>query len=184
MKLMKLKTVVMVLAILTMFSAPSWAGSVAAYGSYWNSKDADNSWGAGVDFGFNFVKHMELEIHGTYYSGFQNDDFAGTSTSIDLTVIPVDAGLKFDFLPDKTVNPFVGGGVSYYFLSTTPGSVDDQTGVYLNAGIDAGGKTGARFFAEVMWRKVDTSVSFGSFEQDVNFDGLSMNAGVVWRWGK
>jgi Outer membrane protein beta-barrel domain len=182
MKVMKLRNIVMLLAILPLFSAPSWAGSFSLFGSYWDSKDADASWGAGARVGFNLTKMLELEFHGTYYPDFKNDQFSGQS--FELTAIPVDGGLKLNFMPDKGLNPFVGGGATYYFLSISPGSVDDQTGVYLDAGIDIGGKDSARFFAEVMWRKVDTSVSFGAFDEDVKFDGLALNAGATWRWGK
>lgn len=182
MKVVKLRKVAMLLAILALFSAPSWAGSFGLYGSYWDTKDADASWGAGARVGFNFTSMLELEFHGTYYPGFRNDQFSGQS--LDVTAIPVDGGLKFNFLPDKAVNPFVGGGFSYFFLSTDPGSVDDQSGVYLNAGLDAGAKDTAKFFAELMWRKVDTAFSFGAFNRDVNFDGLGLNVGANWRWGK
>ena len=178
---MKVKRVVTFLAILTLFSAPSWAGSFSLFGSYWNSKDADASWGAGARVGFNLTKVLEMEFHGSYYPDFKDDEFPGQS--FDLTAIPVDGGLKFNFAPDSALNPFVGAGVTYYFLSTSPGGVDNQTGVYLDAGVDMGDKDGARFFAEVMWRKVDTSVSFGAFDEDVRFDGLGLNAGATWRWG-
>jgi len=182
MQVVKVRKFAMLLAILALFSAPSWAGSFSLFGSYWDSKDADVSWGGGVRVGFDLTKRFELEFHGTYYPDFKDDQFPGTS--IELTAIPVDGGLKFNFIPDKAVNPFVGAGVSYYFLSTSPGSVEDQSGVYLDAGLDIGDKDGARFFAEVMWRKVDTSISFSTFNNDVKFDGLGLNAGATWRWGK
>ncbi len=182
MKVMNVKKVVMLLAILTLFSAPSWAGSFSAFGSYWDTNDADGSWGAGARVGFDLTKRIEFEFHGTYYPDFKNDEFPGQT--IELTAIPVDGGMKFNFAPDKTVNPFLGAGVTYYFMSISPGSVDDQTGVYIDGGLDIGSKDGTRFFAEVMWRKVDTSISFGSFDSDVNFDGLALNMGATWRWGK
>ena len=181
MKLAHLKRLMMLVAILLLFSAPSSAGSFSAFGSYWNSKDADASWGAGLRVGFDLTKMLELEFHGTWYPSFNDDEFG--SRSIDIRAIPVDGGLKLNFLPDKTVNPFVGAGVSYYFLSVSPGSVDDETGIYLDGGVDIGKKDGTRFFAEVMWRKVDTSVKFNSFNENVKFDGISVNAGATWRWG-
>ena len=182
MKILNVRKVGMLLAIMALCSAPSWAGSFGVFGSYWDTKDADASWGAGVRTGFSFNKMLELEFRGTYYPNFKNDEFP--SQSVDLRAIPVDGGLKINFLPDQVVNPYVGGGFTYYFLSTDPGEVDDQSGVYLNAGLDAGPKDGAKFFAELMWRKVDTSVSFGAFNEDVKFDGINLNVGANWRWGK
>jgi hypothetical protein len=181
MKVMNLKRLVMLVAILMLFSAPSRAGSLSAYGAYWDSKDADASWGAGLRVGFDLTKMLELEFHGTYFPSFNDDDFG--SQSIDITAVPVDGGLKLNFLPDKTVNPFVGAGVSYYFLSVNPGSVDDETGVYIDGGLDIGKKDGTRFFAELMWRKVDTSIKFNAFNENVKFDGLGLNVGATWRWG-
>ena len=72
------------------------------------------------------------------------------------------------------------------FLTTHPGSVDDETGMYADAGLDFGGaaKDSVRFFTEIMWRKVDTSISFNSFDNDVKLDGFSLSAGATWRWGK
>jgi outer membrane protein with beta-barrel domain len=179
---MRLRNIVVLLAILSLFSAPSRAGSFGVFGSYWDSKDAGNSWGAGALAGFNITKRLGLQFQGTYYPDFKNDSFAGRS--LDLTAIPVDGGLNFNFLPDKPLNIFAGAGVTYYFLSISPGSVDDKTGVYLDGGLDFGHKDSARFFAQVMWRKVDTSVAFGSFNRNLKFDGLSLNAGATWRWGK
>jgi outer membrane protein W len=184
MKTMRLKRFLMVLPILALFSAPSWANSFSAYGSYWDTDDADASWGGGARVGFTLTKMLELEFHGTYYPQFRNDEFSGEQ--IDVTAIPVDAGLKLDFLPDKNVNPFIGAGISYYFLSTHPGSVDDETGLYADAGLDFGSaaKDSVRFFTEIMWRKVDASISFDTFDNDVKLDGFSLSAGATWRWGK
>jgi hypothetical protein len=182
MKVATLRKALMLLAILTLFSAPSWAGSFGVYGAYWNSKDADASGGAGVRMGFNFTKMLELEFHGTYFPDFKDDQFPGQS--FDLTAIPVDGGLRLNFIPDGGFNPYVGGGVTRYFLSTDPGSVEDQNGMYLNAGFEAGAKDSGHFFAEVMWRKVDTPISLGTFDDEVRFDGLGVNAGANWRWGK
>jgi hypothetical protein len=62
--------------------------------------------------------------------------------------------------------------------------VDDQTGVYLHGGLDFGKSDNTRYFAQVMWRKVDASLQFRAFNEDVRFDGLSLNAGATWRWGR
>jgi len=182
MKLVRLKTLVMFLAIAALFSVPSQAGNFSAFGAFWDSKDADASWGAGLRAGFNLTNMLELEFHGTYYPDFKDDQFPGTS--IELTAIPIDGGLRFNFLPDHNFNPFVGGGVSYYFLSTSPGEVEDQTGFYLNGGFDIGPRDGTRFFTEVLWRTVDTVIDFGSANNDVDFDGFGVNFGVTWHWGE
>ena len=177
---MNLKKLAIVVATLTLFSVPTQAGSFGAYGSYWSSDEADNSWGGGARVGFNFAKWMELEFHATYYPDFGTNVF---TQDVELKAIPVDGGLKFNFLPDKMVNPYAGLGVTYYFLDSNQGSIDNETGFYGEAGLDFGNED-VRFFVEAMWRKLDTSISVDTFTQDVAFDGIDWNAGVVWRWGK
>src|SRR5262249_37634368 len=120
-----------------MFSAPSWAGSFGVYGAYWDSKDADSSWGGGARVGFSFVKFLELEFHGSYFPNFGADIL---NSSIDITATPVDGGLRFNILPGKAINPYVGAGASYYFMSSNEGSIDNQTGYYGEAGLEFGGK--------------------------------------------
>ena len=138
----------------------------------------DSSWGGGARMGFSFVKFLELEFHGTEYPRFKSE--VGLQ-NIDVKALPVDGGLRFNFLPTAPFNPYVGAGASYYFLDSNQGSIDNQTGWYGEAGLDIGGKN-ARFFAEVMWRKMDTTISLSSFDTDAKFDGVVGNAGVTWRW--
>jgi len=177
---MNLKKLAMVMGILALVSVPTQAGSFGVYGSYWSSDEASNSWGAGARVGFDFSKWVELEFHGTYYPDFGAEGF---SEDIEVRAIPVDGGLKFNFLPGKMVNPYAGLGVTYYFLDTNPGEIDNETGIYGEGGLDFGGEN-ARFFVEAMWRKVDASIRLDSFQRDVAFDGIDWHAGVVWRWGK
>ena len=176
---MNWKRLAMVVATLVLFSVPAHAGSFGAYGSYWSSDDAANSWGAGARVGFNFAKWLELEFHGAYYPDFGTQVF---SEDIKVRAIPVDGGLKFNFLPTKTVNPYAGLGVTYYFLDTDQGDIDNETGLYGELGLDFGNEK-TRFFVEAVWRKLDTSISVNSLNDDVNFDGIDWHAGVTWRWG-
>jgi len=80
------------------------------------------------------------------------------------------------------LNPYVGAGVSYYFLDSNPGSIENKSGIYGVAGLDFGGKA-SHFFVEAMWRKLDTTIALNSFNTDAKFDGVAGNAGFVWRWG-
>jgi outer membrane protein W len=95
----------------------------------------------------------------------------------------VDGGLRVNFLPSLAVNPYAGAGVSYFFLESDQGAIDDETGWYAEAGLDFGGKN-ARVFVEAMWRKLDTQISLGVFDADARFDGTTVNAGFLWRWGR
>ncbi len=173
------KKVLVCAVVAVLCSAPSWAGSFGAYGSYWDSDEADKSLGAGARIGFNFVKFLELEFHGTHYPDFKTSLLL---TDVDIKATPVDGGLRVNLLPSAPVNPYVGAGVSYYFLDTDKGNIDNKTGWYGEAGLDLGAKN-TRFFAEALWRKLDTSIGLGVFNADTKFDGVAVNSGVVWRWG-
>ena len=167
------------LAALALFVVPAHAGSFGLYGSYWDADQADSSKGGGARMGFNFVKYLELDFHGTYYPSFETDV---NGQMVEVKAKPVDGGLRVNLLPGGPVNPYVGAGVSYFFLSTDQGEIDNQTGIYGQAGLEFGGE-GARFFLEALWRKMDTTVTLAAFDRDTEFDGLAANAGFTWRWG-
>src|SRR6266704_1535760 len=112
---MNRKTIMTALAAGMLFSIPAWAGSLGVYGSYWDSDQADRSWGGGGRVGFSFVKFLELDFHGTYYPNFTTD-IGGQSG--DVKAKPVDGGLRVNLLPGGPINPYAGAGVTYYFLKT------------------------------------------------------------------
>ena len=177
---MNWKKVVLCAATAVFFTVPSWAGSFGVYGAYWDSSDGGSSWGGGARVGFNFVKFLELEFHGTYYPSFGADILG---SNVDIKATPVDGGLRFNILPTKAVNPYVGVGASYYFMDSSDGSIDNTTGWYGEAGVEFGGKN-AKFFVEAMWRAMDTTLSISSIDADADFNGVTGQAGINWSWGK
>ena len=176
---MNWKKAALCVAAMFLFAVPSWAGSFGVYGSYWDSNDGGSSWGGGVRVGFDFFKWMELEFHGTYFPDFGADILG---SNVDITATPVDGGLRFNFLPDKAVNVYAGAGASYYFMDASDGSMDNSTGWYGEAGLEFGKKS--RFFVEAMWREMDTTLSFNSFDADADFNGVTGQVGFNWKWGK
>ena len=179
-KSMNWKRAVTAFAAVTLFSVPAWAGSFGVYGSYWDSDQADKSEGGGARVGFNLVKFLELDFHGTYYSSFSTDVLGQI---VEVKAKPVDGGLRVNLLPGGPINPYVGAGVTYYILDTDRGEIDNQTGIYGQAGLEFGGDS-TRFFVEALWRKMDTTVTLSAFDRDTQFDGIAANAGFAWRWGK
>ena len=168
---------IVLLGLMLLTAAPAFAGSFGIYGSYWDGSDTGSTYGAGARMGFQFLKWLELEFHGTYYTDFENDI---QSSNFELTALPVDGGLKFNLLPKSKVNVYVGGGVTYYFMDTNLGSVDDEFTYYGEAGLEFGGKT--KFFVEALWRSLDTTVDDPTSSVDVDFSGVSANAGINWHW--
>ena len=161
-------------------SAPASAGSFGVYGAYWDAKDPDASWGVGARVGFDFVKYLELEFHGTYYGDFGQDILG---TSVDIRAIPLDGGLRFNFIPEGKVNPYVGLGFTYYFLDVSEGSIDNETGWYAEAGLEIG-KGNTKFMMEAAWRKLDTAISLGAIDFDGDWSGVCGQVGVNWTWGQ
>ena len=168
---------VVLLVLIFAAAAPAFAGSFGVYGSYWDGNDPGSTYGGGVRIGFDFLKWMELEFHGTYYSDFSQDI---SSQDFSLTALPVDGGLRFNLLPKSKVNVYVGGGVTYYFMDTNLGSLDNEFTYYGEGGLEFGGKT--KFFAEALWRSLDTTVNQSTGDTDVDFSGISVNAGINWKW--
>src|SRR5262252_5004925 len=62
-----------IFAMVVTAGIPAHAGTIGVYGAFWDTDDADSSWGGGVRMGFDFLKWMELEFHGTYYPNFGGD---------------------------------------------------------------------------------------------------------------
>ena len=164
---------------MVLMAVPAQAGTVGVYGAFWDTDDADSSWGAGVRVGFDFLSWMELEFHGTYFPDFGADVLG---SSVDITALPLDGGLKFKFFPDKPVTLYVGAGATYYFMDSNDVEIDDETGYYAEAGLEFGDKT--NLFFEVMWRNMDATIDSGLFSGDASFDGLTGHFGLNWSWGK
>ncbi len=167
-----------VLALCAVFSPPATAESFGAYGSHWDSKDANSTNGFGVKAGFDLSTSVELEFHGTYYKDF-DETFGGTG--FKLTALPVDGGLRFNLMPGEKFNVALGVGVSYVFFQTNNGKLDDKLAYYGVAGFDVGSDT-TRFLFEAMYRKVKGTIDTGGSAVDVKFDGFSLNAGILWKF--
>lgn len=174
-----MKRVLSCLAIVLLAGTVSaQAGSFGVFGSYWDSDEADTAAGAGVLLGFNFASRLTLEFRGTYFEDFSADEFA---SQFDVSVIPIDAGLRIDILKDKVVNPYIGAGVTYYLLDTDLGEIDDEFGYYGQFGLDFGGEN-VRFFVEGLYRQAEGTVEDSGNDADIDFTGITANAGIVWRW--
>jgi hypothetical protein len=169
---------IVVIAAAFASATPSYAGSIGVYGSYWDGSDVGSSYGAGVRLGFDMFDWMGLEFHGTYYADFEEEI---DSEDFELTALPVDGGLRFNLFGKSKFNLYLGAGVTYYFMDTNLGSVDDEFTYYGEVGIEMGGDN-TKFFAEALWRDLDTTVDDPSGDEDVSFSGVSLNAGLNWTW--
>ncbi len=138
---MKKALILAMLALLAVGTAPAWASDFSIFGSYLDTQDLNDTVGGGIKAGFPVGNpNWEIELRGTYLpdltedlSSFVNDK---PKTSSDITAYPFDAGVKFNFAPESGVNPYLGGGASYYFLSADRGQIDDEAGAYAVGGVE------------------------------------------------
>jgi len=174
---------------IAVMTTPASASGFALFGSYWSPHDtADGSFGGGLMFSGSLGKVCALDVRGSYF-----DRVTETSGNIDpdVQIIPLEAGLRINFLGDQPVNPFIGGGVGYYFFDTDFGELGDEPGYYLVAGIEAGKAKGVSLLLEAIYRKVDGTIevepaSFLPILVDetthVDFSGFGANVGLSWRF--
>lgn len=181
-------------AVLCLLAAvPASAGDIGLYGSYWDTDALGETAGAGIRFGFGSGA-VRFELRGSYFPDL-SEDFDELVEDGDLDVgdfeikatVP-EAGLVINLAPNGAVQPYVGGGVSYYLLDTNLFELDDEVGYYGVAGFTLGGGrgSGAAFFAEAMYRSVEGTVreDDDELDEDVDIDlsGLAVNAGVRFRF--
>ncbi len=122
---MKNRLLLCLLATGAMVPAAGYAqgeSSLALYGSYWDTEDADDTWGAGATWRWGV-----LELRGTYYEDVTSDR---DGLDIEVEDIPIEAGAAWSFAPESNFNPYISGGVSYHILDTNVGDIDDEFGWY------------------------------------------------------
>ncbi len=181
------KIILSAVAALALMAAPAMATDFSVFGSYWDTKDADEALGGGAKFRFGRF----VEVRGTYFSDVTADTDP-ESRDFEISAIPVEAGLVFNFAEDAPVSPYLGGGVGYYFLDTENFEIDDEVGFYAVAGLEFGRRgSGLGFMAEAIYRQMEGTVrdTEGSglpddFDEDVDIqlEGMGVNAGLVWRF--
>jgi hypothetical protein len=178
------------------------SGSFSLFGSYWETDDLDETFGGGLAFGVPLGERFALDLRAGYYERLDSgnfdqllDDLFDDDESIfrenSIEIIPVEVGLRYNFMPRERVNVYVGAGPGYYLLAADRGEVDDEFGGYALLGAQLGNPDGMSFLLEGQYRKIEGSIRNRDGElgnrdlvDDVTFDldGVTVNAGLVWRW--
>lgn len=180
------KTILFAVAALAILAGPASAADFSIFGAYWNTQDADEAAGAGAKLRLGRF----VELRGTYFSDVTADT-EPERFDFEVSAIPLEAGLRFDFAEGAAFSPYVGGGASYIMLDTTEGDIDDEVGYYAVLGSEFGQRdSGLSFMAEAIYRNVEATVSEDEdgFPDDIRddvilrLDGLGVNAGIVWRF--
>jgi len=183
-----MKRIVMLLvAVAAIGAAPSHAGSWGVFGSYWDTKEADHGFGGGLRTSFG--EALQFDLRGTYFNDLKRD--AGVN-DYKLHAAPFDAGLSFHFQNESAVEPYLGGGASYFLLDSNRGKIDDEVGYYALAGVEFGSNSpsGMRFFVEGQYRDVRGTIvdRDNSDLPDVTrrirlqLRGLGATAGLLWHF--
>ncbi len=81
---------------------------------------------------------------------------------------------------------YFGGGLSYFALDHDTASIDGEWGVYGLVGWSFGGEH-VRGFIEGMYRYTEGTLKYdrgfyGSVDQDIGYDGLAANIGIMYRF--
>jgi hypothetical protein len=198
-----LQLAIVALATLAVGAAPASAGHFNLFGSFWDTDEAGDAAGGGLGFGFPIGERWGLDLRASYYEELSNEPLEAIFDDDDpifqrsgLQVLPLEIGLRYNFAPGNRTNFYLGGGGSYFLLDSDFGEVDDEVGGYAIAGVDIGNPDGVSFFVEGLWRIAEAKVDFDPDALDevddidlvnrvpVDLNGLGINAGVTWRFGR
>ena len=178
-----------VAALISFLSASAFAGAIGAFGSYWDTEDAGESYGYGLRLASTSDPAGFLELRLSRFDNFEDDENGNYSS---LEVIPIDLGMTLNMTPADSLQFYIGGGGSYYMMESevdTPSGkrdpdIDDEWGWYGLAGIKLELSPSLHLFAEGVYRRVEGSFPADKLEDvdsDVDFklDGWGANAGLL-----
>jgi hypothetical protein len=173
---------------------------------YWAPKDTDEVAGGGLNFDIPVGEshNWGVDLRGSYFQetrpnafneSFEVGDRQSPFRNHGLEVLPIEAGGRYNFLPESKVRPYAGAGLGYYMLDTDIGNVNDETGYYGIVGLQAGNPEKTNFFVEANYRRMEATVkvdpnSVSDLGEGLNpnvgvdLDGLGFNVGVAFRFGR
>ncbi len=161
-----------VLFLVLLSGAPASAIDIYGYGSYWDKKDADGTWGMGLGLSLPlFTEHLRLD--GRAY--FFEESGLGRGNS-NLKMTPFDLGLQVHILPSGAVDPYFLGGVSYIYVDSDWLDTNSEFGGYVGFGLDVElGTSLVKLFAEALYRYAEID---GILVDKIDVSGFTGNIGV------
>jgi hypothetical protein len=164
-------------------AAPAWAGGGYSLFGSWGAVDNNEfALGAGVRLTLGGERWVG-DLTWTWYQEVTGvDTIAGFDDNIQ--VIPTELGIRFLMNPRGSVIPYLGGGLSFFYVNLNDGSASNPVGVYGVFGINFGGRK-AKFFAEGVYRyaKSDITYTYAGDQRwtgEMDVGGFAVNAGVTW----
>lgn len=134
----------------------------------------DETYGAGLKLRVAF-----FEVRATYFGALNS---RLETEDLDVTLLPVDVGVSFEILESLPVSPFFGAGVTRYFVDSDFDVFDDGTGYYGVVGVDIDLSEHTALSLEGLYRMADVDVGGLLEDIEVEFDGLTINAGLTWHF--
>lgn len=185
-----MKKVLTVASVLALVALPSLAGGIGVSYSGWDTDEAGNDQGGGVKIAFDLGKAVDFEIRAAMLESL---GLIGQGEVVKIEATPVDVGLSYGFRPDATVQPFLGGGVTYALLNGKVDSlatiqIDEEVGYYAVGGLDIGVTERFAVFGEAIYRDTSAEVTSDGFLnrdfQDYGLDlgGVGFNVGLMLTW--
>lgn len=146
------------------------------FGSYWDKDEADGSGGGGVGIALPFItEHLLLDVRAYVFADSDLDELYES-----VSMVPLDLGLQFHFLPNGTVDPYLLGGLTYLYVDDSEDILDSNVSGYVGAGFDIPlGTSVVNLFGEAMYRFAELD-GLGDTTYDVG--GFSGNAGIKFHF--
>lgn len=178
-----------VLTIIGMSASYALGSGLGGFGSYWDSEDADDTFGGGAVLRLDLDQSLKLDLRGSY---FEFDDREG-GIEATLEVIPVEAALLVKLPLDQNFNAYVGGGGGYYFADAefkAPGGtadvdIDDEFGFFALGGVEIMLSDTLSIFGEAKYTWVEfeeAEFEDAEFEIDLDMTGFGANAGLLFKF--
>ena len=157
-------------------AATAQAIDIGVNASYWDTEDADATWGVGGKIGMPFfIERIHLEVRAYQ---FKEEEVALFG---DVDIIPLDLGLAFYITQEESVNPYIVGGISYNFVDASEIGLDDDYGYYIGGGLEVPLGEGFALTGEAIFRAAEFDSKAG-LDESFDTTGTTMNVGLRFRF--
>jgi outer membrane protein W len=179
-----MRRILMLTLVTCLLAAPAHAGGFALFGSWAeaNARSEAGGFGGRVEIGDTW----SLDLAVTWYGEVKAPP-TNTGIAVDeFRMLPVDLGVGYRFKVAGSVTPFVGAGVSLFFLDAEPVGINNEVGWYARAGLDLHISSNFYLLGELLWREAEAEYRFNDgateLRSPVDVGGWGVNLGVVWRF--
>jgi len=117
------------------------------------------------------------------YGSVDNHEFA-VGAGMRLTLGGDELGVRFLMNPTGNIIPYLGGGLTFFYVNLNDGNASNTVGGYAMFGINFGSNR-TKFFVEALYRYGQSDVSYrnGGAEPwtgTMDVGGFAANAGIAW----